>query len=109
PPPLCVLPLALFPLPTLLPSTPLFRSLSQKASPFGMIPLGLALSAGCNFGMGVAPAGAMPLLWAANGLFQAMGWPPIVRLFAERSEEPTSELQPRLDLGSRRPLRQKKR
>ena len=38
--------------------------LSQKASPFGMIPLGLALSAGCNFGMGVAPAGAMPLLWA---------------------------------------------
>ena len=57
--------------------------LSQKASPFGMIPLGLALSAGCNFGMGVAPAGAMPLLWAANGLFQAMVWPPIVRLFAE--------------------------
>ena len=57
--------------------------LSQKASPFGMIPLGLALSAGCNFGMGVAPAEAMPLLWAANGLFQAMVWPPIVRLFAE--------------------------
>ena len=57
--------------------------LSQKASPFGMIPLGLALSAGCNFGMGLAPAGAMPLLWAANGLFQAMVWPPIVRLFAE--------------------------
>src|SRR5699024_9232132 len=57
--------------------------LSQKASPFGMIPLGLALSAECNFGMGVAPAGAMPLLWAANGLFQAMVWPPIVRLFAE--------------------------
>ncbi len=57
--------------------------LSQKASPFGMIPLGLVLSAGCNFGMGVAPAGAMPVLWAANGLFQAMVWPPIVRLFAE--------------------------
>ena len=33
--------------------------------------------------MGVAPAGAMPVLWAANGLFQAMVWPPIVRLFAE--------------------------
>ena len=57
--------------------------LSQKASPFGMIPLGLVLSAGCNFGMDVAPAGAMPVLWAANGLFQAMVWPPIVRLFAE--------------------------
>src|SRR5699024_7377861 len=27
--------------------------------------------------------GAMPVLWAANGLFQAMVWPPIVRLFAE--------------------------
>ena len=25
----------------------------------------------------------MPVLWAANGLFQAMVWPPIVRLFAE--------------------------
>lgn len=57
--------------------------LSQKCSPFGMIPLGLVLSAGCNFGMGFAPAEVMPLLWAANGLFQAMVWPPIVRLFAE--------------------------
>ncbi len=57
--------------------------LSQKWTPFGMIPLGLALSAGCNFGMGFAPAAAMPALWAANGLFQAMVWPPIVRLFAE--------------------------
>ena len=56
--------------------------LSQKCSPFGMIPVGLALSAGCNFGMALAPA-AMPALWAANGLFQAMVWPPIVRLFAE--------------------------
>lgn len=57
--------------------------LSQKCSPFGMIPVGLALSAGCNFGMALAPAAAMPALWAANGLFQAMVWPPIVRLFAE--------------------------
>ena len=31
----------------------------------------------------LSAAGAMPLLWAANGLFQAMVWPPIVRLFAE--------------------------
>ena len=55
----------------------------QRVSPFGMIPAGLLLSAGCNFGMGMVPAGAMPVLWAANGLFQAMVWPPIVRLFAE--------------------------
>mgnify|MGYP005760114639 CR=1 FL=1 len=57
--------------------------LSQRVSPFGMIPAGLLFSAGCNMGMGMAPAGAMPILWAANGLFQAMVWPPIVRLFAE--------------------------
>lgn len=31
----------------------------------------------------LSAAGAMPVLWAANGLFQAMVWPPIVRLFAE--------------------------
>ena len=41
----------------------------QRVSPFGMIPAGLLLSAGCNLGMGVAPAGAMPVLWAANGLY----------------------------------------
>src|SRR5699024_6351805 len=55
----------------------------QKAPPFGMIHLGLPPSAGGNFGMVVAPEGAMPMRWADNGLFQAMAWPPIVRLFAE--------------------------
>lgn len=55
----------------------------QRLSPYGMILAGLALSGGCNLGMAAAPAALMPVLWAANGLFQAMVWPPIVRLFAE--------------------------
>lgn len=58
-------------------------ALSQCVSPYGMILAGLVCSAGCNLGMAAAPAGGMALLWAANGLFQAMIWPPIVRLFAE--------------------------
>lgn len=57
--------------------------ISQKISPYTMIFAGLALSGGCNFGMAWLPSGVMPLLWAANGFFQAMVWPPIVRLFAE--------------------------
>lgn len=55
----------------------------QKISPYRMILAGLALSGVCNLGMAVAPAFLMAVLWAANGLFQAMIWPPIVRLFAE--------------------------
>ncbi len=58
-------------------------ALSQCASPYWMIFAGLALSGGCNLGMGLLPGAAMPLLWAVNGLCQAMIWPPIVRLFAE--------------------------
>lgn len=52
-------------------------------SPFRMIFGGLALSGLCNIGMGIAPPAMLAALWAANGLFQAMLWPPIVRLFAE--------------------------
>lgn len=55
----------------------------QRLSPYSMIFGGLALSGLCNLGMGWAPPAAMAVLWAANGLFQAMIWPPIVRLFAE--------------------------
>lgn len=58
-------------------------ALSQCVSPYRMIPAGLVLSGLCNLGMGLLPGAAMPLLWAANGLCQAMIWPPIVRLFAE--------------------------
>lgn len=55
----------------------------QRISPYRMILTGLALSGVCNLGMAALPAALMAILWAANGLFQAMIWPPIVRLFAE--------------------------
>lgn len=55
----------------------------QRISPYSMIFAGLTMSGLCNLGMGWAPPAAMTALWSANGLFQAMIWPPIVRLFAE--------------------------
>lgn len=58
-------------------------AISQCVSPYCMVAAGLALSGVCNLGMGLLPGTAMPLLWAINGLCQAMIWPPIVRLFAE--------------------------
>lgn len=57
--------------------------LSQCVSPYRMITAGLALSGLCNLGMGALPGRAMLVIWAVNGLCQAMIWPPIVRLFAE--------------------------
>lgn len=60
-----------------------FGLLSQSVSPYAMILLGLCGSGLCNLGAGAFPASFMGLLWGANGLFQAMIWPPIVRLFAE--------------------------
>lgn len=60
-----------------------FGLLSQSFSPYAMILIGLCGSGLCNLGAGAFPASFMGLLWGANGLFQAMIWPPIVRLFAE--------------------------
>lgn len=61
----------------------LFGLLSQSVSPYAMILLGLCGSGLCNLGAGGFSTSFMGLLWGANGLFQAMIWPPIVRLFAE--------------------------
>lgn len=61
----------------------LFGLLSQSVSPYAMILLGLCGSGLCNLGAGAFSTSFMGLLWGANGLFQAMIWPPIVRLFAE--------------------------
>lgn len=61
----------------------LFGLLSQCVSPYAMITAGLCGSGLCNLGMGLVPSGWMAPVWAVNGLFQAMIWPPIVRLFAE--------------------------
>ena len=60
-----------------------FGLLSQSVSPYAMILIGLCGSGLCNLGAGAFPTSFMGLLWGANGLFQAMIWPPIVRLFAE--------------------------
>lgn len=60
-----------------------FGLLSQSFSPYAMILIGLCGSGLCNLGAGAFSASLMGLLWGANGLFQAMIWPPIVRLFAE--------------------------
>lgn len=60
-----------------------FGLLSQSVSPYAIILLGLCGSGLCNLGAGAFSTSFMGLLWGANGLFQAMIWPPIVRLFAE--------------------------
>ncbi len=60
-----------------------FGLLSQSFSPYAMILIGLCGSGLCNLGAGGFSTSFMGLLWGANGLFQAMIWPPIVRLFAE--------------------------
>ena len=60
-----------------------FGLLSQSVSPYAMILIGLCGSGLCNLGAGGFSTSFMGLLWGANGLFQAMIWPPIVRLFAE--------------------------
>lgn len=60
-----------------------FGLLSQSVSPYAMILIGLCGSGLCNLGAGAFSTSFMGLLWGANGLFQAMIWPPIVRLFAE--------------------------
>ena len=60
-----------------------FGLLSQSVSPYAMILIGLFGSGLCNLGAGAFSTSFMGLLWGANGLFQAMIWPPIVRLFAE--------------------------
>lgn len=57
--------------------------LCQCGSPFTVIFAGLALSGVCNLAMSVVPPAGMAVLWAVNGLLQALLWPSIVRLFAE--------------------------
>ena len=60
--------------------------LSQKCSPFGMIPLGLVLSAGCNFGMGRCPGGghacAVGGQRPVSGHGLAAHRPPVCRVYA---------------------------
>ncbi|MGL4338338.1 MAG: MFS transporter [Turicibacter sp.] len=56
--------------------------LGDKISPKRMMTCGLVLSALCNLFMGFSTSFIiMVTLWALNGYFQSMTWPPIIRIF----------------------------
>lgn len=62
----------------------LFGYLGDKLRPQGMIALGLAGSAGCNFLVAFFPYIELIVpAWCVNGFFQSMLWPPLVRIMAE--------------------------
>ena len=55
-------------------------SLSDRSNPRYFMPLGLLLTAGCNFAFAAASSYPVHLgLWALNGLAQSMGWAPCGR------------------------------
>ena len=55
-------------------------SLSDRSNPRYFMPLGLLLTAACNFAFSSASSyGAHLTLWAMNGLAQSMGWAPCGR------------------------------
>lgn len=59
--------------------------LGDKVKPQWMIFMGLFCSGVANFLMGVVKSyPLMMLLWGINGYAQAMIWPPIIRIFAEK-------------------------
>jgi len=58
----------------------LMGSVSDRSNPRKFMALGLLLTAACNFAFGgVASFQVHMLLWALNGFFQGMGWPPCGR------------------------------
>ena len=58
----------------------LMGSLSDRSNPRKFMAFGLLLTAICNFSFGsVANYNMHLFLWALNGLFQGMGWPPCGR------------------------------
>ncbi|MGA2571878.1 MAG: MFS transporter [Terracidiphilus sp.] len=55
-------------------------SVSDRSNPRYFMPLGLLLTAACNFAFGAASSFRVQLaLWAVNGLAQSMGWAPCGR------------------------------
>lgn len=63
----------------------LWGEVGNHVCPFRVIGLGLLVSALVNLAFGFqASLAAMLALWAINGLAQAGGWSPIVRILAER-------------------------
>jgi OPA family glycerol-3-phosphate transporter-like MFS transporter len=58
----------------------LLGALSDRSNPRTFMAVGLLLTAACNFAFGaVANYHVHLALWALNGLFQGMGWPPCGR------------------------------
>jgi OPA family glycerol-3-phosphate transporter-like MFS transporter len=58
----------------------LMGAVSDRSNPRVLMALGLLLTAVCNFAFGgVADYGVHLCLWALNGFFQGMGWPPCGR------------------------------
>lgn len=58
----------------------LMGSVSDHSNPRKFMALGLLLTAACNFAFGgAASIHVHMLLWALNGFFQGMGWPPCGR------------------------------
>lgn len=59
--------------------------IGNRVSPFRLVGLGLAVTAVLNLAFGFQSALLMMLiLWGVNGLAQSAGWPPMIRILAER-------------------------
>lgn len=59
--------------------------LGDRWPPGKMIFAGLLSTCACNFVVALCPSiGVILPVWCMNGLFQAMLWPPLVRIMAER-------------------------
>ncbi len=63
----------------------LWGVVATKVKPQYLIGTGLFGASLCNILMGLCTTSApMPFIWAANGIFQAMLWSPIIRVFTDR-------------------------
>ncbi len=63
----------------------LWGVVATKVKPEKLIAIGLCGASLCNAVMGLCTtATLMPFIWAANGIFQAMLWSPIIRVFTDR-------------------------
>ncbi len=70
-------------------------SVSDRSDPRKFMSVGLALTALCNFAFGASSSYTVHFwLWALNGFFQGMGWPPCGRVMGHWFSE--SEARPHI-------------
>lgn len=63
---------------------PVFGLIGDRVKPRYMITAGLAATAACNFVISfIDDIYGMTVVWCFNGFFQAMLWPPLVRIMAQ--------------------------